>query len=186
MMKTILFVDDNRNIRAFCRRELEAEGYRVALAEQGAEAVRAVRKDMPDAIVLDLCMPVMGGLEAIEQIRAFAPSVPVILFTSHVEDSLGDRRSRLATACVEKSEDLTELKQALLRVSLLGHERDTLGLGLPSSTSALCSSLFYRVTNSFVSNLSRLRHLLPIPLILLKHCPPNCSLCSKLHAKIIQ
>lgn len=136
MMKTILFVDDNRNIREFCRRELEAEGYRVALAGDGTEALRAVRKQTPDAIILDLCMPAMGGLEAIEQIRKFAPSVPVIFFTANDEDCLTDRRSRLATACVEKSEDLTELKRALCRVSTLRHEQETLRVGLPSSTFA--------------------------------------------------
>ncbi len=132
MMKTVLIVDDNRNIREFCRRELEMEGYQVSLASEGAEAVRAVRRRLPDAIVLDLCMPVMGGLEAIEQIRRFAPSVPVIFFTAHDEDCLTDRRALLATACVEKSEDLTELKRALRRVSTLPHEQEMLRVGLPS------------------------------------------------------
>lgn len=135
-MKTVLFVDDNRNIREFCRRELEAEGYRVVLAADGGEAIRIVRKETPDVLVLDLCMPAMGGLEAIEQIRECAPSVPVIFFTANDEDCLTDRRSRLATACVEKSEDLTELKRALHRVSTLSHEQETLRVGLPSCVSA--------------------------------------------------
>ena len=135
-MKTVLFVDDNRNIREFCRRELEAEGYRVVLAADGGEAIRAVRKETPDVLVLDLWMPAMGGLEAIEQIREFAPSIPVIFFTANDEDCLTDRRSRLATACVEKSEDLAELKRALLRVSALPHEHETLRVGLPWSAFA--------------------------------------------------
>lgn len=135
-MKTVLFVDDNRNIREFCRRELEAEGYRVVLAADGREAIRAVGRETPDAIILDLCMPTMHGLEVIEHIREVAPSVPVIFFTANDEDCLTDRRSRLATACVEKSEDLTELKRALQRVSTLRHEQETLRVGLPSSTFA--------------------------------------------------
>jgi CheY-like chemotaxis protein len=138
-MKTILFVDDNRNIREFCRRELEAEGYRVAIAAEGAEAVRAARKETPDVVVLDLCMPAMGGFEVIEQVREFAPSVPVIFFTANDEDCLTDRRSQLATACVEKSEDLTELKRALRRVTRLRHEQETLRVGLPSSAFARSS-----------------------------------------------
>jgi len=132
-MKTVLFVDDNRNIREFCRRELEAEGYLIVLAADGAEAIQAVRRETPDAIVLDLRMPGVGGLDAIEQIRESAPGVPVIFFTSNDEDCLTDRRSRLATACVEKSEDLTELKRALCRVSTLRHEQETLRVGLPSA-----------------------------------------------------
>jgi CheY-like chemotaxis protein len=135
-MKTILLVDDNRNIREFCRRELEAEGYRVALAADGAEALGIVGKESPDAIILDLCMPAMDGFEVIEQIRESAPSVPVIFFTANDEDCLTDRRSRLATACVEKSADLTELKLALRRVSTLGHDQETLRVGLPSSAFA--------------------------------------------------
>jgi two-component system, OmpR family, response regulator MprA len=135
-MNTILFVDDNRNIREFCRRELEAEGYRVALAADGAEALRAVRERTLDAIILDLRMPAMDGFEVIEQIREYAPSVPVIFFTANDEDCLTDRRSRLATACVEKSEDLTELKRALLRVSTLSHEQESLRVGLSSSAFA--------------------------------------------------
>jgi CheY-like chemotaxis protein len=135
-MKTILFVDDNRNIREFCRRELEAEGYQVAMAADGTEAIRAVRRETPDAIVLDLRMPAMDGFEVIEQIRESAPSVPVIFFTANDEDCLTDHRSRLATACVEKSEDLTELKRALRRAATLRHEQETLRVGLPSSTCA--------------------------------------------------
>ena len=132
-MKTVLFVDDNRNIREFCRRELEAEGYRVALAADGAAAVQLIRQQLPDVIILDLRMPGVGGLDAIEHIRELAPSVPVIFFTANDEACLTDRRSRLATACLEKSEDLTELKRALLRVSTLPHEQETLRVGLPSS-----------------------------------------------------
>lgn len=135
-MKTILFVDDNRNIREFCRRELEEEGYEVVLAADGTGAVQLIRKQLPDVVILDLCMPGMGGMDTIEQIRKSAPSVPVIFFTAHDQDCLTDRRSRLATACVEKSEDLTELKRALLRVSTLAHDQETLRVGLPSSTFA--------------------------------------------------
>ncbi|NLX95035.1 MAG: response regulator [Rhodopirellula sp.] len=114
-MKTILLADDSKNIREFCRQELEEDGYRVITAKDGLEAIHAAKTQRPDAAILDIRMPRSGGLDAIEQIRRFDADLPVILFTSHDDACLDDARSRLATACVEKSEDLSELKRAVLR-----------------------------------------------------------------------
>ena len=114
-MATILLADDQKNIRDFCKQELEDEGYRVILARDGREAIRLIRKEPPDLVILDLCMPRVGGLDAVEPIRALAPEIPIILFTANDEDCMTDDRSRHAVACVEKSEDLTELKRAIVR-----------------------------------------------------------------------
>jgi CheY-like chemotaxis protein len=130
-MKTILFADDNQGVREFCREELEDEGYRVVLARNGEEAIRALRKETPDVVVLDLRMPGMGGLDAVEQIRKLAPRLPVIFFTANDDDCLRDRRSRLATGCVEKSEDLSELKRRIVQVLTSPHATDAIRPGLP-------------------------------------------------------
>jgi CheY-like chemotaxis protein len=119
MSSTILFADDNRNIREFCCRELEDEGYRVVLARNGLEAVERFRECAPDLVILDIAMPLADGFRAIEQIRALDASVPVVFFTSFDESCAEDPRARLATACVEKSSDLTELKRVV--VSALQH-----------------------------------------------------------------
>lgn len=110
-MKTILFADDNKNIREFCRATFEEEGYRVALARDGIEALQLFLAEPPDLAVLDISMPRASGLEILEQIKGLSPETPVILFTAHDEDCLRDRRAVLADACVEKSEDFTELKR---------------------------------------------------------------------------
>ncbi len=118
-MTTILLADDKKNIRDYCKQELEEEGYRVILARDGREAIERVQMELPDLIILDLRMPRVGGLEAVGPIRAISPEVPIILFTANDEDCMADGRSRLAVACVEKSENLTELKRAIART--LGH-----------------------------------------------------------------
>jgi CheY-like chemotaxis protein len=112
-MKTILFADDNVSIRKYCRAALEDEGYRVLTARDGMEALDAFRGENPDLAVLDISMPRMGGLEALEQIKGLAPDTAVILFTAHDEACLGDSRAALAAACIEKSEDLRELKRTI-------------------------------------------------------------------------
>jgi CheY-like chemotaxis protein len=112
-MKTILLADDSKNIREYCRAALEEEGYRVVLARDGKDAVSAFRAQTPDLAILDICMPGFNGLEALERIKQIEPMVPVILFTAYDEDCVRDHRGGLAVACVEKSEDLNELKRAV-------------------------------------------------------------------------
>jgi CheY-like chemotaxis protein len=133
-MKTILFADDNRNIRAYCRAVFEDEGYRVVLARDGIEAVQVFRSETPDLAILDISMPRSGGLDALVQIKELAPEIPAILFTAHDEDCLRDDRAALATACIEKSENLSDLKQLVARTLRLPPGENciaTLRLGLP-------------------------------------------------------
>ena len=133
-MKTILFVDDNKNIRLFCEQEFCEEGYRVLVARDGNEAVRVFQEGTPDLAVLDLWMPTGHGLDALERIKAIAPEVPVILFTSNDELCVRDRRSRLATACVEKSADLTELKRVVMMTLQAQTKGANFRLGLPPAS----------------------------------------------------
>jgi two-component system response regulator (stage 0 sporulation protein F) len=136
-MKTILFADDNRNIREYCRAALEDEGYRVVLARDGMDAVRTFRKETPDLAILDICMPGVNGLEAMERIKAIEPKVPVILFTAYDDDCVRDQRGSLAMGCVEKSEDLTELKRLVavaFKPSVSESGTPSLRLGLPPAS----------------------------------------------------
>ena len=112
-MKTILFADDSRNIREYCRVALEEDGYRVVLACDGLEATRLFCEETPEIVILDICMPRMNGLEALERLKGIAPQIPVILFTAYDDDCVQDHRGILADACVEKSDDLTELKRTV-------------------------------------------------------------------------
>lgn len=112
-MKTILLTDDSKNIREYCRVALEDEGYRVVLAADGLDALQAFCRETPDLVILDIGMPRMNGLEALPRLKAIAPEIPVILFTARDEDCVRDHRGDLATACVEKCADLTELTRTI-------------------------------------------------------------------------
>ena len=130
-MRTILLADDKKNIRDFCKQELEDEGYRVILACDGHEAIGLVQKEPPDLIVLDICMPRVGGFDAVEPIRAVAPEVPIILFTANDEECMSDERGRYAVACVQKSEDLTQLKRAIVHAMEAREVNEPFRLELP-------------------------------------------------------
>jgi CheY-like chemotaxis protein len=110
-MKTILFADDQKNIREYCRAAFTEEGYRVVLARDGIEALERFVTETPDLAILDISMPRSSGLATLEQIKRLSPRTPVILFTAHGEDCMRDNRALLATACVAKAADLAELKQ---------------------------------------------------------------------------
>ena len=115
-MKTVLYVDDDEASREICRRMLEEEGYRVVLAQDGAEAVDAVEAEPPDVAILDIRMPQKDGLEAAEEINTINAAIPIILYTDNDEMCLNDRRARYAAACISKSSNFTELALAVARV----------------------------------------------------------------------
>ncbi len=85
-----LIVDDSRVIRKVARRCLEALGYSVSEAENGREALARCQATMPDLILVDWNMPLMGGLEFVTTLRglpsAFQPKVVFCTTNSGNED----------------------------------------------------------------------------------------------------
>lgn len=77
----ILVVDDDAPILRLVRAKLQADGYRVLTAMNGQEAVDLTVSEQPDLVVLDVMMPVMDGLAAMQHIRE-ASKVPIILLTA--------------------------------------------------------------------------------------------------------
>jgi two-component system response regulator MprA len=106
----ILVVDDDPNIRFGVRTALEAEGYAVADAEDGAGALARVGDTDPDAVVLDVGMPGLDGLAVCRTLRAQGDRVPILVLTAH--DSPRDRVAGLdagADDYLGKPFDLDEL-----------------------------------------------------------------------------
>lgn len=132
-MSTILLADDCKNIREYCRREFEDEGYRVIVARDGMEVLQMMARIQPDIVVLDICMPGLDGLETISRINAAYPEAIVVFFTSFDDACIRDKRSRFATACVEKQGDLTELKTVLSSVLRAKRQGSPYRLGLPAT-----------------------------------------------------
>ena len=91
-MTHILVVDDEAQIRTALARALEARGYDVDTAADGQEALDQAATRSPDLVVLDLNMPVMGGLEVTRRIRGWSP-VPILVLS--VRDEEPDKISAL-------------------------------------------------------------------------------------------
>jgi two-component system nitrogen regulation response regulator NtrX len=84
----ILIVDDEGNLRRMLRALLEAEGYSVREAESAEAGLEEVKRDPPEAILLDLALPGLSGLEALPLLGDLAPGVPVVMMSGKA--TLGD------------------------------------------------------------------------------------------------
>lgn len=80
MPTRVLVVDDEPEVRNAVRRGLELMGYELEVATDGVEGVARVESWHPDVVLMDLAMPRMGGLSAIEQIRTWS-AVPIIVLS---------------------------------------------------------------------------------------------------------
>ena len=78
---TILVVDDEKGIREGCRRILTSEGYAVDVAENGKQGLDKVKAASYDLILVDLMMPVMGGIELMEEVRQLDQEIIMIVIT---------------------------------------------------------------------------------------------------------
>jgi two-component system response regulator MprA len=85
----VLVVDDDRAVRDSLRRSLEFNGYDVALASDGAEALAVLGSSQPDVVVMDVMMPRLDGIETTRALRAAGHDVPVLVLTAR--DAVGDR-----------------------------------------------------------------------------------------------
>ncbi len=89
MAVRILVVDDDRAVRESLRRSLSFNGYSVDLAQDGVEALEAISSDRPDAVVLDVMMPRLDGLEVCRHLRSTGDDLPILVLTAR--DSVSER-----------------------------------------------------------------------------------------------
>ncbi|PKN17745.1 MAG: DNA-binding response regulator [Deltaproteobacteria bacterium HGW-Deltaproteobacteria-6] len=82
-MNKILIVDDELNMRLVLAAMLKKEGYEVASAADGAEALQILKSGPIAAVVTDLKMPRVGGMELLDRVSLEYPEVPVIMITAH-------------------------------------------------------------------------------------------------------
>lgn len=85
----ILVTDDDRAVRESLRRSLTFNGYTVDLAGDGVEALGRVESNRPDALVLDVMMPRMDGLEVCRRLRSAGDDLPILILTAR--DSISER-----------------------------------------------------------------------------------------------
>jgi len=112
MPKIILVVDDEEPIRLLYEKELEEEGYKVIVASTAYEALEIVDREPLDLIVLDIKMPGMNGIEAMQKIMGKKNNIPIIINSAypHFKDSF---MTWVAEDYVVKSSNLQELKEKI-------------------------------------------------------------------------
>ncbi len=111
-MKTILVVEDDKNQLLLYEKELSLDGYNIIIARDGLEAIKKVKEQLPDLIIMDITMPKMNGIEAMGKILSEHKKIPVIIntaYTSYKDDFM----SWSANAYIVKSSDLKELKDKI-------------------------------------------------------------------------
>jgi two-component system KDP operon response regulator KdpE len=83
----ILLVDDEPTILRALQVSLESQGYTVAGVTSGEQAVARTAQLPPDLVLLDLGLPGIDGIEVLKRIRAFAPTLPVVVVSAHGDDA---------------------------------------------------------------------------------------------------
>ena len=78
----LLITDDSRLLRKKLREELENLGCEVIEASNGKEAIMRDLEQEPDGVILDIVMPEVGGIEALQVIREVSPTVPIVMLSS--------------------------------------------------------------------------------------------------------
>jgi CheY-like chemotaxis protein len=113
----ILLVDDEPDIIEVIQDRLEAYGFTVITAGTGLEALKKLSMEKFDGVFLDVKMPQMGGIEALEEIRKRDKKIPVIIITSSSSrEAAIEAIARGANEYILKPFEWTELKTKIQRV----------------------------------------------------------------------
>jgi two-component system response regulator MprA len=120
----ILVVDDDRAVRDSLRRSLEFNGYEVALANDGVEALARINGLAPDALIVDVMMPRLDGIETTRALRAAGNDLPILVLTAR--DSVDDRVDGLDAGADDYLAKPFALDELLARVRAMLRRR-TLG-----------------------------------------------------------
>ncbi|NKY48729.1 response regulator transcription factor [Nocardia vermiculata] len=113
----ILVVDDDRAVRESLRRSLTFNGYSVELAVDGVDALEKVRAARPDALVLDVMMPRLDGLEVCRQLRSTGDDLPILVLTAR--DSVSERVAGLDAGADDYLPKPFALEELLARLRAL-------------------------------------------------------------------
>ena len=110
MLRNICIVDDEPSILNTLSSILEDEGYQVSLAKSGPEALKLIRAEPPELVILDIWMPEIDGLETLKQIRQQFPKLMVIMMSGHGSVETAVKATKLgAYDYLEKPLDLEKV-----------------------------------------------------------------------------
>jgi DNA-binding NtrC family response regulator len=165
----VIVTEDDETIRLFHQRWLEDDGYRVIAVDSGEACLQALDELIPDAVLLDLSLPGLGGIEVLDRVRSSHRLLPVIITTSNTSvETVVAAMQRGAydylTKPVDRTKLLTTLRNAVDRhrmsVRLAQLERDAAGGGFPGivGTSAAMKELFQRIERVAATDVTVLIH----------------------------
>lgn len=114
-MTTILVVDDSKVSRMLSRQFIlqKHAAWTVVEAASGEEAISTLDTVTPDMVLLDINMPGMGGLAAVEKIRAKCPSARITLLTANVQDAVREKANAMGVGFAEKPITEARIEQIL-------------------------------------------------------------------------
>jgi CheY-like chemotaxis protein len=115
-LSRILIVDDDPSTRFVIRLILERENFEIVEAGHGEAALELVgSRPLPDVVVTDLMMPIMGGLELIQRLRADprTAEIPIVVASSNPEAAFGLRSLGLVTSIIAKPFSASELAKSI-------------------------------------------------------------------------
>ncbi|KAA5836924.1 response regulator transcription factor [Saccharopolyspora hirsuta] len=113
----ILVVDDDRAVRESLRRSLQFNGYQVELAADGQQALDQLAASRPDAMVLDVMMPRLDGLEVARRLRSTGDDLPILVLTAR--DAVSDRVAGLDAGADDYLPKPFALEELLARLRAL-------------------------------------------------------------------
>jgi len=114
MAEKVLIVDDDKAFLQILSERMQNRGMEVSTAESAAEALKMLEKESYDAVLLDLMMPEMGGIEALQIMRKKQPEIQVIFVTGHPSVSKGVEAMKLgAMDFIPKPVDMSELTEKI-------------------------------------------------------------------------
>lgn len=129
-MASILVVDDEPALRRAVERALSAEGYAVRTATDGVAALEELRREPADAVVLDVTMPRLDGLDLTKLLRTDGDHTPILMLTAR--DAVGDRVAGLEAGADDYLVKPFALEELLARVkALLRRSTAAVGVGAP-------------------------------------------------------
>lgn len=113
----IVITDDSMLLRKKLRNELEQLDCEVIEAENGKEAVMAVLQEQPDGMFLDIVMPEVGGIEALQTVKEINRNIPVVMLSSAgTSQKLVESLKLGAMDFIQKPYNLDQIKQAVSKI----------------------------------------------------------------------
>lgn len=116
-MKTILIIDDQPGIRLLLDEVFKREGFHTVLASNGIEALRKADESEPDAVLLDMKIPGMNGIDILKRLKAEKPDLPVMMMTAYGELDLIEESVALGAArYFTKPFDIFQIRDAVIQL----------------------------------------------------------------------